>query len=125
MHRFDVPVGWYFSSRLVIKHGQNPIKSQFLHKATKNDLTGCDITHFFVLIGLGVHPSKRIAQKHKCERSYSKRWKAILKNGGFKCLTHAEISNKIGLNRPRITQIVNNFKNEISNNPPIPDSLQP
>ncbi|MCD6240015.1 hypothetical protein J7K27_00635 [Candidatus Bathyarchaeota archaeon] len=42
----------------------------------------------------------------------------------LQCYTHEEIANQLGLSRGRITQIVNNFKSEIINNPPVPESLQ-
>jgi len=40
----------------------------------------------------------------------------------LQCLTQQEIANKIGLTQGRIAQIINNFKDEKINNPPILES---
>lgn len=40
-------------------------------------------------------------------------------------LTQQEISDKIGLSQNRISEIIGKFKNELIDNPVVPDSLQP
>jgi transposase len=42
----------------------------------------------------------------------------------LQCYTQEEIANKIGESQPTVSRVIQKFKTELLNNPPVPESLQ-